>query len=183
MPAHGALVVIDTNVWISGLISLHGAPAQITRHAIRSMQPVFSAATFEELRERLWRPKFDRYVTIEQRRAFLNDLDGIASWVTIAPAIGERTLCRDPADDKFIHTALAAQPCWLVTGDKDLLVLAGDLAGEGVSIASPGDVMLARASPDWAGLLDAVARNKDEDTLIERRQTRARRDPFEGAGQ
>ena len=183
MPAHGALVVIDTNVWISGLISLHGAPAQITRHVIRSMQPVFSAATFEELTERLWRPKFDRYVSIEQRRALLNDLDGIASWVTIAPAIGERTLCRDPADDKFIHTALAAQPCWLVTGDKDLLVLAGDLAGEGVSIASPADVMLARGTPDWAGLLDAVARNKDEDTLIERRQTRARRDPFEGAGE
>ena len=42
-----------------------------------------------------------------------------------------------------------------------------------------GDVVLSRRPPDWQGLLDAVALNKDEDLLIERRQTRARRDPFE----
>ncbi|MGE0496950.1 MAG: antitoxin [Ramlibacter sp.] len=43
-----------------------------------------------------------------------------------------------------------------------------------------GDVVLSRKPQDWAGLLDAVALNKDEDLLIERRQTRTRRDPFEG---
>jgi len=44
-----------------------------------------------------------------------------------------------------------------------------------------GDVVLSRKPTDWQGLLDAVALNKDEDLLLERRQTRARRDPFEGA--
>lgn len=43
-----------------------------------------------------------------------------------------------------------------------------------------GDVVLSRKPTDWQGLLDAVALNKDEDLLLERRQTRARRDPFEG---
>ena len=43
-----------------------------------------------------------------------------------------------------------------------------------------GDVVLSRKPTDWQGLLDVVAHNKDEDVLIERRQTRARRDPFEG---
>jgi antitoxin VapB len=43
-----------------------------------------------------------------------------------------------------------------------------------------GDVVLSRKPTDWHGLLDAVALNKDEDLVLERRQGRARRDPFEG---
>ncbi len=43
-----------------------------------------------------------------------------------------------------------------------------------------GDVVLSRKPTDWQGLLDVVALNKDEDLLIERRQSSARRDPFEG---
>ena len=42
-----------------------------------------------------------------------------------------------------------------------------------------GDVVLSRKPSDWQGLLDAVALNASEDLLIERRQTHARRDPFE----
>ncbi len=43
-----------------------------------------------------------------------------------------------------------------------------------------GDVVLSRRPTDWQGLLDVVAQNQGEDLLIERRQTQARRDPFEG---
>ena len=43
-----------------------------------------------------------------------------------------------------------------------------------------GDVVLSRKPSDWQGLLDAVAQNKYEDVLIERRPARPRRDPFEG---
>ena len=43
-----------------------------------------------------------------------------------------------------------------------------------------GDVVLSRKPSDWQGLLDAVAQNKDEDVLIERRPAQSRRDPFEG---
>jgi antitoxin VapB len=43
-----------------------------------------------------------------------------------------------------------------------------------------GDVVLSRKPTDWQGLLDVVEQNKDEDLLIERRPTQARRDPFEG---
>ena len=46
--------------------------------------------------------------------------------------------------------------------------------------AITGDVVLSRKPTDWQGLLDAVALNKDEDWVIERRQTLKRRDPFEG---
>jgi antitoxin VapB len=43
-----------------------------------------------------------------------------------------------------------------------------------------GDVVLSRKPVDWQGLLDAVAQNKDDDFVIERKQTSTRRDPFEG---
>lgn len=42
-----------------------------------------------------------------------------------------------------------------------------------------GDVVLSRKPQDWQGLLDAVSKNKNDDLLIERRQTHGRRDPFE----
>ena len=42
-----------------------------------------------------------------------------------------------------------------------------------------GDVVLSRKPSSWQGLLHAVALNASEDLLIERRQTHARRDPFE----
>jgi antitoxin VapB len=41
-----------------------------------------------------------------------------------------------------------------------------------------GDVVLSPKPTDWQGLLDVVANNTDEDLLIERRQTHARRDPL-----
>lgn len=81
---------------------------------------VFSAATFAELETRLWRPRFDRYITLEQRKLLLHDLDAVAEWVTpgALPAFG-----RDPDDDKFVHVAQAAGAGWLISGDRDLPVL------------------------------------------------------------
>lgn len=153
MRSPGASVVIDTNVWISGLISMVGAPAQLTRRVIRSGQPVFSDSTFDELRERLWRPKFDRYVSMEQRHALLANLNAVARWVQISPDIAVKTLCRDPDDDQFIHAALAAQPAWLITGDKDLLVLAQNMAPAGVTIISPAEALV---SPQFAGAFGTI---------------------------
>ncbi len=66
-------------------------------------------------------PKFDRYLSMELRRRLLHDIDATAFWVDVPPAIAALSYCRDADDDKFIHTALAAQTPWLVTGDKDLL--------------------------------------------------------------
>lgn len=137
----GCAVVIDTNVWISGLLSASGAPAQLTRQAVRNGRPVFSAETFAELRERLWRPKFDRYITLEQRKRFLLDLESIACWTEVPPTIAGQPLCRDPADDKFLHLALAADANWLITGDQDLLVLADTATAQGVRTLSPAEAL------------------------------------------
>lgn len=116
-------VVIDTNVWISAFLSKTGAPAVLVRQVLARGEPVFSAATFAELDARLWRPKFDRYLNMEQRKLLLHDVDALAHWVSVPPIIAAQVFCRDADDDKFIHAALAAGVSLLVTGDEDLLCL------------------------------------------------------------
>jgi uncharacterized protein len=126
-----------------------GPPAQLTREVVLRRQPVFTTETFAELSDRLWRPRFDRYVSLEQRRRLLTDLDAVALWVEVPGEIAERTFCRDAGDDKFIHAALAAGAACLVTGDQDLLVLAGSLAPQGLRVLTPAAALqeLAPAAP------------------------------------
>ncbi|MCD2451099.1 putative toxin-antitoxin system toxin component, PIN family [Methylicorpusculum oleiharenae] len=143
MKAEGAglIAVIDTNVWISGFLSKAGAPAFLTRQVVSYGRPVFTLATFAELQERLWRPKFDRYLSLEHRKQLLRDIDAAAFWANVPPEIEQKTFSRDPDDDKFIHAALATNAPWLVTGDQDLLVLANALQSLGVKILSPADAL------------------------------------------
>lgn len=116
-------VVIDTNVWISAALAPGGAPAQVVRQVLRHALPVFSAATFDELASRLWKPKFDRWLTLEHRQRLLHDVSACALWVDVPAAVAARRFSRDPDDDAFVHAALAAAAPWLVSGDQDLLTL------------------------------------------------------------
>lgn len=141
MSARGPVVVIDSNVWISGMLSRSGAPAQLTRQVVRLGRPVLTPETFAELKHRLWLPKFDRYVSIENRRRLLHEVDTAALWVDVPPKIAKQTFCRDADENKFIHAALASNADWLVTGDQDLLVLSEGLSALAVRIVSPADAM------------------------------------------
>ena len=123
MDARGSLVVIDTNVWISGVLTRSGVPAQLVRAVLRQGFAVFSPDTFAELKQRLWLPKFDRYIAIDDRRRLLQEMDAAAIWVDIPAQLAKQTFCRDADDDKFIQTALAAGATLLVSGDHDLLCL------------------------------------------------------------
>lgn len=141
MNPRGPSVVIDTNVWISGLLTKTGTPAQLIRIMVRRGLPIFTPDTFAELKQRLWLPKFDRYVAMEYRKQLLHDIDSVSLWVDVPPQIAEQVFCRDADDDKFIHAALASGAEWLVTGDKDLLVLSERLLASGVRIISPADAL------------------------------------------
>jgi uncharacterized protein len=132
-------VVLDTNIWLSAAISKSGAPAQVVRKVLQMGIPVFSKATFAELEARIWKPKFDRYLSMETRRAILHDANAVAHWVDIPAELATQTYSRDPDDDKFIHTALAASAAWLVTGDQDLLVIETPLP---VRILTAGEALL-----------------------------------------
>lgn len=134
-------VVIDTNVWISGFLTRNGAPGQLVRRALDEYVPVFSDATFAELETRLWRPKFDRYLSMDVRHRLLHDVNAAADWVAIPPGLVAKHWCRDPDDDHFIRAALASHAPLLVSGDADLLDVP---AINGLRIITP-----AQALAEW----------------------------------
>ena len=112
-------VVVDTNVLISAALRPHGPPRAVVE-AVREARGVllFCDQTFDELRSRFHRPKFDRYVGRHSRAVYLAQLEAVSEWVSIA---GAKLGCRDPDDDKLLETALMGEADCLVTGDRDLL--------------------------------------------------------------
>lgn len=112
-------VVLDTNVLISAALRPKGTPRAVV-NAVRAENGVllFSDETFDELRSRLHRPKFDGYVDRGDRAVYLALLEPVSEWVSIA---GVKLGCRDPDDDRLLETALMGEADCLVTGDRDLL--------------------------------------------------------------
>jgi putative PIN family toxin of toxin-antitoxin system len=112
--------VFDTNVLISRLLNPGGTPARAVDAGLGSGLLLLSDDTFGELAEVLMRPKFDPYLTTEERLQALQATSAVCRRVRVS-----RTLkaCRDPRDDKFLEVAVHGLAHALVTGYPDLLVL------------------------------------------------------------
>ena len=112
--------VFDTNVLISAFLFSQSKPRQALDQALDIGVIVLSNSVLSELKEVLYRPKFDRYLTKERRQEFLEDLTENAQFIDVTEQINE---CRDPKDNKYLELALSGQAECIVTGDDDLLVL------------------------------------------------------------
>lgn len=128
--------MIDTNVLISAALIADSPTAQAVQRVLQRGRMVFSEPTFAELETRLWRAKFDRYLTLEARKSLLHDWRAVSDWVK--PALSTHH-SRDADDDKFVHAAMAAGAELLVSGDRDLLDLG---AVSGVSIVTPARALI-----------------------------------------
>ncbi|EGV16066.1 putative toxin-antitoxin system toxin component, PIN family [Thiocapsa marina] len=139
--------VIDTNVLISAALTTGTPPSLVTHFLLEHGRLLFSRETFAELETRLWRPKFDRYLTLEDRQALLHDFSAAAEWVELDQDDHDRKrFSRDPDDDKFVWTAMVGDAEWLVSGDTDLLDLASVL--EKIRILSPAQALELIRQPD-----------------------------------
>lgn len=128
-------LVLDTNTLISRMLLPKGVAGRAVDKALESGVLLMSEETLAELVAVLNRPKFDRYVSLEDRRQFLRLLGGVARIVPIHHRI---TACRDPKDDMLLHVALNGEAQALITGDQDLLVLADEfLRSHKLNIISP----------------------------------------------
>jgi uncharacterized protein len=126
-------IVLDTNILISWLLLEKSTAGQVAAKAVRAKQHLASPETLGELADVLGRPKFDRYVTIEQRKQFLRLIGHTARIVHITQRI---QICRDPKDDKFLELAVNGQAARIITGDRDLLALH---PFRGITIQSPAE--------------------------------------------
>lgn len=114
------VLVADTNVFVSALLLPSSVAAKALNNALALHTVVVSAETLAELGEVLGRPKFDRYLSSDERQSYFELLAGVVRLVNVPHAV---VACRDPKDDKFLSLALAAEANFLITGDQDLLVL------------------------------------------------------------
>lgn len=112
--------VFDTNTLISAALFENGKPGRAFRHALRNGQVLLSQPTFDEVDEVLAREKFDDYLSLEERAAFIEALVA-RSW--FADPSEQVQACRDPDDDKFLELAVSEEADCIVSGDQDLLAL------------------------------------------------------------
>ena len=133
-------VVFDTNVLISALVSVNSTPAKALETAVRVDEILGTAETLRELMVTLLSPKFDRYVSTENRDALLFRLSQVVETVAVTQSI---RASRDSSDDKFLEAAVNGRADVLVTGDRDLLDLH---PFRGVDILNPADYLARKIS-------------------------------------
>jgi putative PIN family toxin of toxin-antitoxin system len=116
-------VVLDTSVLVRYLIK----PSAAIRELIEELwmrndiQVVTSIELVEELEAVLSRGALQRFIRPEEGQVLLDALRMKAEMLT---SFGPPpSFTRDPKDDKFVACALAGKVAYLVTVDKDILVL------------------------------------------------------------
>lgn len=115
-------LVIDTNIFVSGLISGAGPPARILR-AIQNRRVVHlvSDPIVEEYLRVLGYPRIRKFKKVTD--AFIADIAAyLVHQTERVELVSTIRLSPDPDDDVFLETAVDGEATMLVTGDKtDLL--------------------------------------------------------------
>jgi|SRR5665213_321161 len=125
-------VVFDTNIFISLLIR----PGQTFRGLIdivdRQATLLYSAEALTELVAVLRRPKFLSFTSVDETA-------DLVKWIIetgeLIPVDRQVTGSRDIADNKFLSLAISGHADYLISGDKDLLVL-GRIGGTQIMSAA-----------------------------------------------
>ncbi len=136
-------VVLDTNVVLSTLLFRSGVAGQLRDAWQRGkFRPLVSTATAQELIRVLAYPKFR--LTANEQHELLADYLPYATTVRIPQQPPIVPDCRDPFDAPFLQLAVVGNAGVLVSGDKDLLALAGTCKFDILSPAAFLEKLLAR---------------------------------------
>lgn len=112
-------IVPDTNVLISALIVEGNEYRLIEKCFKRKILLITSADVLDEFKEVALRPKFG--FTEEKVDDFVNAL--IEAAEVVMPIERISGVCRDPDDNKLLEAALEGKADYIISGDKDLLIL------------------------------------------------------------
>ncbi|HTE84975.1 MAG TPA: putative toxin-antitoxin system toxin component, PIN family [Dehalococcoidia bacterium] len=128
--------VVDTNLFVSGLIRTRTPPNELLRAwVLQAFSLVTSAEIRAEVADVIQRPKFARYQF--DARLIADILQALDMSEIVEPLAGVPIHCRDPKDDLVLASALSSGADYIVTGDKDLLVLDGEPALGELRIVTP----------------------------------------------
>jgi len=112
-------VVIDTNLWISFLITrdLKRFDEKIKKNRIKIL---FSLELMEEFIAVAERPKFKKYFDKKDIEQLIELFDVYGEIIDVKSSM---KICRDPKDNFLLALAKDGKADVLITGDKDLLEL------------------------------------------------------------
>ena len=125
------VVVIDTNILISYLFGGTTICSLIDSVENDAYIPALSPYLEQEFVDTMRKPKISRRVDITYALEFMKEWKCFACYVTPRCKV---TVCRDPKDNEILACALEASANYIISGDKDLLVLA---VFHGIPIVSP----------------------------------------------
>jgi putative PIN family toxin of toxin-antitoxin system len=116
------LVLLDSNIYFSALISPQGRPAQII-HAWRNgrFRLLTCQEQIDEIRDASRHPRFRSLFHPHEIGAMLNRLYAATVWPAPIP---REHVAADPTDSFLLNLAAAAEAHYLVTGDKRSQILA-----------------------------------------------------------
>ena len=113
-------VVVDTNVWVSAVINPGGQPARVLASLREGrFRLVISEPLLGELADVLSRPRIVRRYRLDPAEVD-KLLALLRSGAEVVDVSGDVRVCRDPADDRVLETALRGNVRALVTRDDDL---------------------------------------------------------------
>ena len=119
MPKLKDRVIIDTNLWISFLITKdYSKLDKILSDKLAML--LYSQELIDEFIEVAQRPRFKRYCNSEDLQALLLAMSERATFIDVSSTVD---VCRDAKDNFLLALAKDGKASHLLTGDKDLLVL------------------------------------------------------------
>jgi len=109
------IVVLDASIFVSAALKADSLPEQALLRAVDAPNRlILSQEVEDEYREVIFRPKFDRFASVERRRRILDIVVFAAERIEPSESIRE---CRDPKDDKYLALAVAGRADVVVSGD------------------------------------------------------------------
>ena len=112
-------LILDTNLRISYLISSRLLAIDRLLEE-KKIVLLFSPESLQEFIEVVRRPKFEKFFSEEDVKELLILFDHFGELVKVE---SEVEVCRDPNDNFLLSLAKDGQADFLITGDKDLLVI------------------------------------------------------------
>ena len=119
MASKSLRIILDTNLWISFLITKDYSKLDKLLFSGKTTL-IFSQELLSEFIAVAQRPKFRKYFSPEDLEDLLSVMAEVAEWVEVKTIT---KLCRDAKDDFLLSLAIDGKADFLITGDSDLLEL------------------------------------------------------------
>ena len=130
-------IVLDTNIFISALISGDGYPGQLLAAVKRErITLVTSIYQIDELRDVLGCERLKPYIRPAEAEDLVYHLEAVGM---VTGKLPEMSLSPDPKDNPILATAVAGEADLLVSGDKGDMLALGHV--EGIPIVTARDAV------------------------------------------